>query len=60
MRAMPPDFITDELPDSLQALPQFKSLTQHVIAYEGIIKESTYKEFKGQVAVCTAMVFMGS
>ncbi len=38
----------DELPDSLQALPQFKSLTQHVIAYEGIIKESTYKEFKGK------------
>ncbi|MEY3242878.1 MAG: hypothetical protein RIR11_4317 [Bacteroidota bacterium] len=36
-----------EMPDSLQALPQFKSDTKNVIAYEGIIKSSIYPEFKG-------------
>ncbi len=39
---------TDGLPDSLQALPQLKSITKNVIAYEGIIKESAYSEFKGR------------
>lgn len=37
----------DEMPDSLQALPKFKSATHHVIAYEGVIKSSIYPEFKG-------------
>lgn len=36
-----------EIPDSLQAIPQHKAVTQDVIAYEGIIKESIYPEFKG-------------
>jgi len=36
-----------EMPDSLQAIPQFKGITKNVIAYEGIIKESIYPEFKG-------------
>lgn len=36
-----------ELPDSLQALPQHKAMTKGVIAYEGIIKESIYPQFKG-------------
>ena len=36
-----------EMPDSLQAIPQHKALTKKVIAYEGIIKESIYPEFKG-------------
>jgi hypothetical protein len=36
-----------EMPDSLQAIPQFKGITNNVIAYEGIIKESIYPEFKG-------------
>ena len=36
-----------EMPDSLQALPQFKSDTKNVIAYEGLIKSSIYPEFKG-------------
>lgn len=36
-----------EMPDSLQAIPQFKEITKDVIAYEGIIKESIYPEFKG-------------
>jgi hypothetical protein len=35
------------MPDSLQAIPQFKGITKNVIAYEGIIKESIYQEFKG-------------
>ncbi|MDZ4707781.1 MAG: hypothetical protein SH818_05210 [Saprospiraceae bacterium] len=35
------------IPDSLQALPQHKAITKNVIAYEGIIKESIYPEFKG-------------
>ncbi|MFZ1524715.1 MAG: hypothetical protein WAT22_07865 [Saprospiraceae bacterium] len=36
-----------EMPDSLQAIPQHKSVTKDVIAYEGVIKESIYPEFKG-------------
>lgn len=36
-----------EMPDSLQAIPQFKGITKNVIAYEGVIKESIYPEFKG-------------
>lgn len=36
-----------EMPDSLQALPNMRSLTKGVIAYEGIIRESSYDEFKG-------------
>ena len=39
---------TDGLPDSLQALPNLKAITKNVLAYEGIIKESVYKEFKGR------------
>lgn len=38
----------DGLPDSLQALPQYKALTKNVIAYEGLIKESIYPQFKGK------------
>lgn len=36
-----------EMPDSLQAIPQHKAITKNVIAYEGIIKESVYPQFKG-------------
>lgn len=36
-----------EMPDSLQAIPELKEVTKDVIAYEGIIKESVYPEFKG-------------
>lgn len=36
------------LPDSLQALAHLKGITKDVIAYEGIIKESIYPEFKGK------------
>lgn len=36
-----------EMPDSLQAIPQYKTVTKDVIAYEGVIKESIYPEFKG-------------
>ena len=36
-----------EIPDSLQALPEQKAITKNVIAYEGLIKESIYPEFKG-------------
>lgn len=36
-----------DIPDSLQAIPQHKAVTKNVIAYEGIIKESIYPEFKG-------------
>lgn len=36
-----------EMPDSLQAIPQYKAVTKDVIAYEGVIKESIYPEFKG-------------
>ncbi len=36
-----------EMPDSLQAIPQYKAVTRKVIAYEGVIKESVYPQFKG-------------
>lgn len=36
-----------EMPDSLQAIPQHKAVTNRVIAYEGVIKESVYPQFKG-------------
>ena len=36
-----------EMPDSLQAIPQYKAVTKNVIAYEGVIKESHYPQFKG-------------
>jgi len=36
-----------DIPDSLQAIPQHKVLTKNVLAYEGIIKESVYPQFKG-------------
>jgi len=36
-----------EMPDSLQAIPQHKAVTKNVIAYEGVIKESVYPQFKG-------------
>jgi hypothetical protein len=36
-----------EMPDSLQAIPQHKAVTNNVIAYEGVIKESVYPKFKG-------------
>ena len=36
-----------DMPDSLQAIPQYKAVTKNVIAYEGIIKSSTYPQFKG-------------
>ena len=36
-----------DMPDSLQAIPQYKGITKNVIAYEGIIKESIYPQFKG-------------
>ena len=35
------------MPDSLQAIPEHKAITRDVIAYEGVIKESIYPEFKG-------------
>jgi hypothetical protein len=38
----------DGLPDSLQALPHLKRIAKNVIAYEGIIKESSYEQFKGR------------
>jgi hypothetical protein len=40
-------FYPDEMPDSLQALPDRKALTKGVVAYEGLIKESIYPEYKG-------------
>ena len=36
-----------DIPDSLQALPGLKTITKNVIAYEGLIKESIYPEYKG-------------
>jgi hypothetical protein len=36
-----------DMPDSLQAIPQHKAVTKNVIAYEGVIKESVYPQFKG-------------
>lgn len=40
-------FYPYDIPDSLQALPHKKAITRNVIAYEGLIKESIYDEFKG-------------
>jgi hypothetical protein len=40
-------FYPYDIPDSLQALPKRKAITHNVIAYEGLTKESFYKEFKG-------------
>lgn len=40
-------FYPDEIPDSLQALPELKEVTGGVIAYEGLIKESTFDQYKG-------------
>ena len=40
-------FYPNEIPDSLQALPKQKAVTKDVIAYEGLIKESIYPQFKG-------------
>ncbi len=40
-------FYPNEIPDSLQALPKQKAITKNCIAYEGLIKESIYPEFKG-------------
>lgn len=40
-------FYPYEMPDSLQAIPGHKAVTKNLIAYEGIIKESTYEQFKG-------------
>lgn len=40
-------FYPYEMPDSLQAIPEYKEVTRNIIAYEGLIKESTYEEFKG-------------
>ena len=37
-----------DIPDSLQAIPQYKAITKNVIAYEGIIKGSSYPQFKGK------------
>ena len=40
-------FYPYEIPDSLQAIPQHKAVTNKVIAYEGLIKESIYEAHKG-------------
>jgi hypothetical protein len=40
-------FYPYDIPDSLQALPKRKAITRNVIAYEGLTKESFYKEYKG-------------
>jgi len=40
-------FYAYDIPDSLQALPKLKAITKNVIAYEGLTKESGYKEYKG-------------
>ena len=40
-------FYPYEMPDSLQALPDRKAATKGVVAYEGLIKQSIYDEFKG-------------
>ncbi len=37
-----------DMPDSLQAIPQFKNKTKNVIAYEGIIKTSSYPNHEGK------------
>lgn len=40
-------FYPDIIPDTLQALPNLKDNCKGVIAYEGLIKSSTYEEFEG-------------
>lgn len=40
-------FYPNEIPDSLQALPDRKAITGNAIAYEGLIKESIYEKYKG-------------
>jgi len=40
-----------DIPDSLQALPDKKSITKNVIAYEGLIKKSIYKNLEGKSPV---------
>ncbi|MCY7330371.1 MAG: hypothetical protein LH618_17605 [Saprospiraceae bacterium] len=40
-------FYPNEIPDSLQALPDRKAITRNAIAYEGLIKESIYDKHKG-------------
>lgn len=40
-------FYPDEMPDSLQALPQARKVNKGIVAYEGLIKESIYDRFKG-------------
>jgi hypothetical protein len=40
-------FYPDEMPDSLQALPQARRVNKGIVAYEGLIKESIYDRFKG-------------
>jgi len=40
-------YYPDRIPDSLQALPHLKHLCQGAIAYEGLIKESTFEEHSG-------------
>ncbi len=40
-------FYPNDIPDSLQALPDRKAVTKNVIAYEGLTKQSGYEKFKG-------------
>ncbi len=40
-------FYPYDVPDSLQAIPHAKGVTRNVIAYEGLIKESTFDKYKG-------------
>ena len=40
-------FYPDEMPDSLQALPQARKVNKGIVAYEGLIKESIYDRFRG-------------
>ncbi|MBI1225784.1 MAG: hypothetical protein GC192_11155 [Bacteroidetes bacterium] len=40
-------FYPNEIPDSLQALPNLKAITKNCIAYEGLIKEPSYEAYKG-------------
>jgi hypothetical protein len=40
-------FYPYDIPDSLQAVPGQKAITKNLIAYEGLIKESTFDQYKG-------------
>jgi hypothetical protein len=40
-------FYPDRIPDSLQAIPHLKSMCHGVMAYEGLIKNSTFERFQG-------------